>query len=754
MKRITQSCSDLADAPNRIISLKVYAVLFTVFVALVVHAQSPTASLTGLFNTGVDDSGAPLTFGTVGDPHYALTSVPQGSSTEIFPIPSRGLWTASDHISNWIGPANGTNVNGPAGEYVYQTDFTITNFVPGTVSITGRFAVDNELLGVYLNGVSLGISQLDPGSNSYASWHEFNIPSTAGFVFGQNTLQFLVNNDNSLSGPGPNPTGLRVEMSGQGIPNACANNQTSLPSYGTVPAPLPGQDSLVFITHGWISKWALESEIMEATNYVTSMSNSIARYVSQQGLDNWQVYGYLWLDPAEAYWPGTALGNAFQQGKMIGDSVVSNGWKKVHFIAHSAGAGLIQAATAEIRATATNHILIQCTFLDPYDGGIGEYTGEYGACADWADGYFARDITHLLELTGRTMANAFNADVTGLDPSADYTSGYVSGSDPSQPCTQVGASTHGWPIAFYANSVTGAITGNLTTIPNGSNYDGFGFPLSMEANDGNWQIVANQYPVGNGIKYGSITNLGPNDGFSCMPDASTPLYVGSWNSFSPSSTVESPSGTIETSLNSLLIGTTTSSVPGGAPIDSPSGSSVGSPTWIATVVTDSNALNYVSFNAEFTSEQGSDGLLSVYWDTNLIGLIDEAAVEPGLQPYTFTFANTVPNTSHVLGFHLDEFTTAQSSVLLTNIVTGCSGVSHAPILAITKNTIDGHQVYRLTGQPSSYMLQASMHLAGTNWTDIAILADTNGTVDFIDPNAQFYPYCFYRAVVATPNSEQ
>ena len=169
-----------------------------------------------------------------------------------------------------------------------------------------------------------------------------------------------------------------------------------------------------------------------------------------------------------------------------------------------------------------------------------------------------------------------------------------------------------------------------------------------------------------------------------------------------------------------------------------------SPVWIATVITDTNTLNIVSFDAEFTSAAGADGLLSVYWDTNMIGLLHESAVQPGFQHYNLSFPNAAPNTSHVLGFHLDPFSSVQSSMILTNIVTGCVGVSQPFSLSITANTGNGLPVYQLTGQPANYTVQASTDLL--NWTNIAILANTTGTVSFTDPNSTNRACCFYRVV--------
>jgi hypothetical protein len=45
--------------------------------AMIPAAASPISSL---FNTGVDGAGAVLNDGTIGDPHYTITSVPSGTT--------------------------------------------------------------------------------------------------------------------------------------------------------------------------------------------------------------------------------------------------------------------------------------------------------------------------------------------------------------------------------------------------------------------------------------------------------------------------------------------------------------------------------------------------------------------------------------------------------------------------------------------------------------------------------------------------
>ena len=173
-------------------------------VSLFAVAGPVYASVIPIFNTGVDASGFVLANGTLGDPHYTLTTAPGGTTslrimTSVggFPI---GPWLGDNTLSTWIGPDNDTQANGPAGNYTYRTTFDLTGLTPGTANLTGQWATDNPGVDILLNGVSTGIT-----ASGFTSWTGFTLSS--GFVAGVNTLDFVVNNQGG-------PTGLRVEISG------------------------------------------------------------------------------------------------------------------------------------------------------------------------------------------------------------------------------------------------------------------------------------------------------------------------------------------------------------------------------------------------------------------------------------------------------------------------------------------------------------------------------------------------------------
>jgi hypothetical protein len=148
----------------------------------------------GLYNTGVDSAGNPLSDNAV-DTHYSVIggTAYAATSAGFYPI---GPWIADDAISAWIAPTTDT-WGGP--NYTYKTSFNLTGINLATAVLSGQWSVDDVLTDVRLNGVSTGLT-----AAGHASWTAFTISS--GFSSGVNTLEFDVLNS------GGGPTGLRVEF--------------------------------------------------------------------------------------------------------------------------------------------------------------------------------------------------------------------------------------------------------------------------------------------------------------------------------------------------------------------------------------------------------------------------------------------------------------------------------------------------------------------------------------------------------------
>lgn len=177
--------------------------LFAIVILTALPAAAHADAITSLFNTGVDELGASL-FNNAAELHYSLINVPSGTSdvrvansANGFPI---GPWVGDSPISAWIGPKSGSNLDGPVGNYDYQTTFTLAGLNPASASISGQWSVDNDGVDILLNGISTGFT-----AAGFESFYSFAINS--GFADGVNTLDFIVKNQGG-------PTGLRTELAG------------------------------------------------------------------------------------------------------------------------------------------------------------------------------------------------------------------------------------------------------------------------------------------------------------------------------------------------------------------------------------------------------------------------------------------------------------------------------------------------------------------------------------------------------------
>ncbi len=166
------------------------------------------SAIPGLCNTGQTvGCGATAAPGGV-DQNWTLTS--SASNTAYDPASVNGAWLANNSTSLWLTPsANGNQSYDPStsGSYSYSLNFDLTGFDPASASFAGRFAADNLVNSIMLNGVSLGAS-----GGTFNSWTNF--AASSGFVAGMNTLTFDVTNLAQASG---NPTGLRVEFSNSSV---------------------------------------------------------------------------------------------------------------------------------------------------------------------------------------------------------------------------------------------------------------------------------------------------------------------------------------------------------------------------------------------------------------------------------------------------------------------------------------------------------------------------------------------------------
>ncbi len=504
------------------------------------------------------------------------------------------------------------------------------------------------------------------------------------------------------------------------------------PVYSGIPARGSGIDTLVIVAHGWQPP-AAPADI----SWVTYMANSISQELVNSGKTNWAVWPLDWVGFASTPFPDLALGNGHNVGRNLGKQIVNAGWSHVHFIAHSAGAALIQSATDYIKLQ-NSSITVHETFLDPYLGMHRAGVHEYGHLADWADNYFSHDTLtggEVFSLTEGPLDYAYNVEVTWLDPTKTLTPKYGSSlsSTPSIPSGYVASSTHGWPYGFYQDTIPPIPS---TRLPG---YEGFGFPLSKEG--GGW-ANRSSYVVGNMPHV-----LAAQNG---APQGSIPITTGAMYNFSVLAHPIGQTGLVQ--FNASGFTATTGGAPFGPQSIGKDGSiqtnaaAVGAPAWTSIPVDVTSNVNFVTFNAAFTSPTGAMGLLTIYWNDLEIGRIDERDVLPGVQTYTFGITGTFLDRSNSLGFRIDQFSAVASSVSVTNVATGFGGLTTPPKLKIENVSGISTPVLTVTGmQNFTYLVESSQDLV--NWEPMAaVTLDTGVAAALTDSSVPGFLMRFYRVV--------
>lgn len=174
-------------------------------------------NIAGVFGTGLGVDGLPLPAGAA-DPHYTLLVNPDNTESTVARVQGNipGPWLANSATSKWIGPrtdtAGAAGVSADDGEgpgtYVYRTQFDLTGFDLSTVQITGGWTTDNTTPAIRINGVATGLT--NPNTGGFGALVPFVINQTTvpGLLAGVNTVDFVVNNADAVSGF----TGLRVDI--------------------------------------------------------------------------------------------------------------------------------------------------------------------------------------------------------------------------------------------------------------------------------------------------------------------------------------------------------------------------------------------------------------------------------------------------------------------------------------------------------------------------------------------------------------
>ncbi|MBW2738248.1 MAG: hypothetical protein JRE64_05235, partial [Deltaproteobacteria bacterium] len=401
----------------------------------------------------------------------------------------------------------------------------------------------------------------------------------------------------------------------------------------------PAARNLVFITHGW------NSGVGEWPNQMKAEIEQRIEKARNEGLLNgeWEVRTYNWSkDASLPLTPAMAWYNAQYHGMFIGMRLAEKEYDHIHFLAHSAGSNLINAATIIIKNY--NYFMpptIHCTFFDSYTPLKYLKSNAYGIEADWAEHYVdTRPLFYdWADTTDEYYSKLFNFDVTVLD-------GEGWDDDCGLSCT---IARHAWPYEYYQYSIT-------------DESNPLGYQLSLEAGITAEQFYANlqNYPRGENMILGMPTvvpNPSPSIEFKYQPVDSYIIEQ-----------ITSSTGEISQSAPSVIELTT------------------GSPAWISFKLELENSLNVLRFGYEFLSN--ACGLLSVYFDDEIIYKADEKYTPSGLNSTgALPIINTTPG-EHVLTFRLDTLCDESSSLRVSQPEIGLMTATLNPNDSVIEVTID------------------------------------------------------------------
>ena len=378
----------------------------------------------------------------------------------------------------------------------------------------------------------------------------------------------------------------------------------------TLPTIQPGQKGLICLVHGFASYPSVWANGMK--------SDIEAKLSSANESADWTVLSLDWTDVSNNFPPSTASSLGIYVGQGIGTAIKDAGYNNVHFIAHSAGAWVATAAIQQIEHLNPS-IRTQCTLLDAYTGVTG--SNYLGSGADFAEQYVS---TTDLPFTNSALPRTYNFDITGvaaIDGDANTNPG------------------HSWPYQWYGQTVKNYDPSS------GTGWDlgyGYGYKLAMEMNGGALPNITD--PILGGIK---VLPPGTNPDQPSIPTARHDAIV----DFQNLAVAQSDTGT--KTVNGTQLGMTT-----------------GSPVWMISLLTVTDPVNFITFQTDFTSQEGAEGLLGVYWAGQLIGMIDERYALDGTQDFAFALPGTSDPGTYELSFRLDPYTETPSSVLIDNVATG------------------------------------------------------------------------------------
>jgi hypothetical protein len=395
---------------------------------------------------------------------------------------------------------------------------------------------------------------------------------------------------------------------------------------------------------------------------------------------DWDVWVVDWqskaADKCRIPCPWVAAGNASDLGENVALNLKVKNYSHIHFIAHSAGAGLIDFATIGLRFWVPKEnrraLQIHETFLDAYEPSLD--ASRYGKQADWSDNYVDTRSLIGFDLDGTKLflQNSYNVDVTPvMKPVAGYDDACQANS--VNPIT-VAQCRHSRPYRFYDLSVDSSSAGDgdpfaAYDLINGTG--GMGYPLSLE-NGYSLNLLNSLYPTGaKCVMAGDVCYKGalPANASSFLPGAIASTVVSA-----TTGGVNYVVGVGSTLFNVLTLGEISLSPNLGTGFHT--GLSAATPTELPSSITahvmTTQPVNTVRFNWSFSAV--GEGFLRVFVDGILMREIDQRHASPASlvteQIYIGGEAGTLPPATHSIVFRLDGFGTSASGVQLTGVEMG------------------------------------------------------------------------------------
>jgi formylglycine-generating enzyme required for sulfatase activity len=457
----------------------------------------------------------------------------------------------------------------------------------------------------------------------------------------------------------------------------------------------PGEDSgpwpnpagrAVVITHGWNDDgggWVKEmakkicGKLGGGQVFYDPGTDTVTKVCQCQTKD-WDVWIQDWTSKANTgfLYPMGAFANAAAVGENLASHLKGKNYSHIHFIAHSAGANLIDSATNSLKENRPS-LEIHETFLDAYNP-FSNPT-RYGKQADWTDNYVdTRDVTNLsagllgFDGTRLFLDNGYNIDVTT-----------ISSDDPCQALlpsfVDMWGCRHNRPYRFYGVSIDPSFVGHdasaaVDPIPiNGTGT--MGYPLSVEK-DQSLSNLRTSYPNG-----GTCAMNGGVCSPVYLPRAFLNFHwgeVGETVVDAVVGTVDFVAGVGAKVFNSVKMGLNWLFPGSGTAVHTASSSTpTESPSWIAVHVTTTQPVNTMRFNWRFAA--AGEGFLRVFVDDILVREIDQRYVSLASvtteEIYIGGGTGTLAPGIHRIAFRLDGFGTSASGVELTGVELGLTAVN-------------------------------------------------------------------------------